>query len=72
MTEGPIERYTGNTRGSGLGYTVDNDFINSRKFGKYFDHYEGIENLFFAGQQTGYPGSVVNALGSGKHAGKVV
>lgn len=67
-----IERYTGNTGGSGLGYTVDKDFVNSRRFGKYFDHYEGLENLFFAGQQTGYPGSVVNALGSGKHAGKLV
>lgn len=67
-----IERYTGNTNGSGLGYRMDKDFINSKKFGKYFDHYEGIKNLFFAGQQTGYPGSVINALGSGKHAGKLV
>jgi phytoene dehydrogenase-like protein len=67
-----IERYTGNTNGSGLGYSLDKDFINSKKLGKYFDHYEGIKNLFFAGQQTGYPGGVVNAFGSGKHAGKSV
>lgn len=67
-----IERYTGNTHGSGLGFTMDKDFINSKKFGKYFDHYEGIDNLFFAGQQTGYPGSVMNAMGSGKHTGKLV
>jgi phytoene dehydrogenase-like protein len=67
-----IERYTGNTRGSGLGFTMDKDFINSRKFGKYFDRYEGIKNLFFAGQQTGYPGSIMNAFGSGKHAGKLI
>jgi hypothetical protein len=51
---------------------MDKDFINSRKFGKYFDLYKGIKNLFFAGQQTGYPGSIMNAFGSGKHAGKLV
>jgi phytoene dehydrogenase-like protein len=67
-----IERYTGNTNGSGLGYRMDKDFINPKKFGKYFDHYEGIKNLFFAGQQTGHPGSVINAFGSGIHAGKMV
>jgi phytoene dehydrogenase-like protein len=67
-----IERYTGNTEGSGLGFRMDEDYINSKKFGKYFDRYEGIKNLYFAGQQTGYPGGVVNALGSGKHAGKLV
>jgi phytoene dehydrogenase-like protein len=66
-----IERYTGNTDGSALGHRMDEDYINSRKFRKYFDHYEGIENLYFAGQQTGYPGGVLNALGSGKHAGKL-
>jgi phytoene dehydrogenase-like protein len=67
-----IERYTGNTGGSGLGYRLDADYINSKKFGRYFDRCEGIGNLFFAGQQTGYPGSVINAMGSGKHAGKLV
>ncbi len=67
-----IERYTGNTNGSGLGYRLDMDFINSKIMGKYFDNYEGIKNLFLAGQQTGYPGSVINAFGSGKHAGRLV
>jgi phytoene dehydrogenase-like protein len=66
-----IERYTGNTDGSGLGFRMDEDYINSRKFRNYFGRYEGIENLYFAGQQTGYPGGVLNALGSGKHAGKL-
>jgi phytoene dehydrogenase-like protein len=67
-----IERYTGNTDGSALGFRMDEDYINSRKFRKYFDHYKGIRNLYFTGQQTGYPGGVLNALGSGKHAGKLV
>jgi phytoene dehydrogenase-like protein len=46
-----IERYTGNTNGSGLGFCMDKDFINPKKFGKYFDHFEGIKNLFFAGSK---------------------
>jgi phytoene dehydrogenase-like protein len=67
-----IERYTGNTGGSALGYRMDEDYINPRKFGKYLERCEAIENLFFAGQQTGYPGGVGNALGSGKRVGKLV
>jgi len=67
-----LERYTGNTQGSCLGYRMDADALNSKKFGRYFDSYPGIANLYFAGQQTGYPGGVLNALGSGKHAGKLV
>jgi phytoene dehydrogenase-like protein len=67
-----LERYTGNTDGSCLGYRMDADFINSRKMGKYFDRINGIANLYFSGQQTGYPGGVPNALGSGRHAGELV
>jgi phytoene dehydrogenase-like protein len=67
-----LERYTGNTDGSCLGFRLDADYVNSRKFGTYFDRYPGIANLYFAGQQTGYPGGVLIALGSGKHAGKLV
>jgi phytoene dehydrogenase-like protein len=67
-----IERYTGNTGGSGLGFRIDKDYVNPKKFGRYFDRCETIENLFFAGQQTGHPGGALNALGSGKHAGKLV
>ncbi len=67
-----VERYTGNTGGSALGFRKDEDYLNSRRYGRYSDRYEGIGNLYFAGQQTGYPGGVGNALGSGKHAGKLV
>jgi phytoene dehydrogenase-like protein len=66
-----FERYTGNTSGAALGFRMDEDYLNSRKYGQYFDHIEGIENLYFAGQQAGYPGGVGNALGSGKHAGQL-
>jgi all-trans-retinol 13,14-reductase len=66
-----LERYTGNTDGSCLGFRMDADYINSRKIGQYFDRCASIANLYFAGQQTGYPGGVLNALGSGKHAGKI-
>ncbi len=67
-----LERYTGNTDGSCLGYRMDADSINSKKFGTYFDRYPRIVNLYFAGQQTGYPGGVLVSLGSGQHAGKLV
>ena len=67
-----LERYTGNTEGSCLGFRLDADYVNSRKLGKYFDRIAGITHLYFAGQQTGYPGGVINAFGSGKHAGKLV
>jgi phytoene dehydrogenase-like protein len=66
-----FERYTGNTGGSALGFRMDDDHVNSRKFREYFDHIEGIEHLYFAGQQVGYPGGVGNALGSGMHAGRL-
>jgi phytoene dehydrogenase-like protein len=67
-----IERYTGNTGGSGLGFRMDEDYINPKRFGKFFERCETIENLYFAGQQTGHPGGVLNALGSGRHAGELV
>jgi phytoene dehydrogenase-like protein len=67
-----IERYTGSTNGSALGFRMDADYLNPKTFGKYFERYPGIQNLYFAGQQTGYPGGVGNALGSGKRAGELV
>jgi phytoene dehydrogenase-like protein len=67
-----LERYTGNTEGSCLGYRMDADYINSKKFGAYFDRCPGVTHLFFAGQQTGYPGGLINAFKSGEHAGKLV
>jgi phytoene dehydrogenase-like protein len=67
-----IERYTGSTDGSGLGFRMDEDYIHPKKFGKYLERCPGIENLYFAGQQAGYPGGVGTALGSGKHAGELV
>jgi phytoene dehydrogenase-like protein len=67
-----LERYTGNTEGSCLGFRMDADYINSKKMGQYFDRYAGIANLYFAGQQTGYPGGVLIALQSGQHAGRLV
>jgi prolycopene isomerase len=66
-----IERYTGNTDGSGLGFRVDEDYIHPKGFGRYLERCPGIENLRFAGQQAGYPGGLGNALGSGKHAGEL-
>lgn len=67
-----LERYTANTGGSCLGFRMDADALNSRKRNEYFDRCPGIANLYFAGQQTGYSGGVLNALGSGKHAGTLV
>jgi phytoene dehydrogenase-like protein len=66
-----LERYTGNTEGSCLGFRMDADYVNSKKIGQYFDRYAGIANLYFAGQQTGFPGGVLIALQSGQHAGKL-
>jgi hypothetical protein len=43
-----------------------------KRMGKYLERCPGIENLYFAGQQAGYPGGVGTALGSGKHAGELV
>jgi len=67
-----LERYTGNTDGSCLGFRMDADFVNSKKIGQFYDRYPGIANLYFAGQQAGYPGGVLIALQSGQHAGKLV
>lgn len=67
-----LERYTANTGGSCLGFRMDADSLNSRKQNDYFDHCPGIANLYFAGQQTGFSGGVLNALRSGKHAGELV
>jgi all-trans-retinol 13,14-reductase len=67
-----IERYTGSTDGCGLGFRMDEDYIHPKGFGKYLERCPGIENLYFAGQQAGYPGGVGIALGSGKHAGELV
>jgi phytoene dehydrogenase-like protein len=67
-----IERYTGNTEGSGLGFRMDADYVNSRKMGQYFDRYPGIGGLHFAGQQTGYPGGALIALQTGRRAGNWV
>jgi len=66
-----LERYTGNTEGSCLGFRMDADYINSNKFGTYFKCYPKIANLYFAGQQTGYPGGVLVALQSGQLVGKL-
>lgn len=67
-----VERYTGNTDGACLGFRMDADYINSRRMGQYFDRYAGIANLYFAGQQAGYPGGVLIAMQSGQRAGKLV
>jgi all-trans-retinol 13,14-reductase len=67
-----IERYTGSTDGSGLGFRMDEDYIHPKRIGKYLERCPGIENLYLAGQQAGYPGGVGIALGSGKHAGELV
>jgi all-trans-retinol 13,14-reductase len=67
-----IERYTGSTDGSGLGFRMDEDYIHPKGMGKYLERCPGIENLYFAGQQAGYPGGVGTAFGSGKHAGELV
>jgi all-trans-retinol 13,14-reductase len=67
-----IERYTGSTDGSGLGFRMDEDYIHPKRMGKYLERCPGVENLYFAGQQAGYPGGVGTALGSGKHAGELV
>lgn len=48
------------------------DHIHPKGFGKYLERCPGIGNLYFAGQQAGYPGGVGNALGLGKHAGELV
>ncbi len=67
-----LERYTGNTHGSCLGFRMDADFIHSKKMGTYFDRCPGIAHLYLAGQQSGYPGGALIALESGRHAGKFV
>lgn len=45
-----IERYTGSTGGSGLGFRIDEDYLNSGRFGTYLDRCELIRNLYCAGQ----------------------
>jgi all-trans-retinol 13,14-reductase len=67
-----IERYTGSTDGCALGFRMDEDHIHPEGFGKYLERCPDIENLYFAGQQAGYPGGVGTALGSGKRAGELV
>jgi all-trans-retinol 13,14-reductase len=67
-----IERYTGSTDGCALGFRMDADYIHPKSMGKYLERCPGIENLYFAGQQAGYPGGVGTALGSGKHVGELV
>lgn len=65
-----LERYTGNTEGACLGFRMDADYVNSKRVGQYFDRYAGLADLYFAGQQAGYPGGVLIALQSGQRAGK--
>jgi all-trans-retinol 13,14-reductase len=67
-----IERYTGNTDGSGCGFTMDGDLLNSKKRGKYSDQYDAIKNLYFVGHQTGYRGTAGTALMSGKHIAEII
>jgi all-trans-retinol 13,14-reductase len=67
-----LERYTANMGGSCLGFRMDADALNSRERNEYFDRCPGIDGLYFAGQQTGFSGGVLSALGSGKHAGEIV
>ena len=51
---------------------MDEDYIHPKRMGKYLERCPGIENLYFAGQQAGYPGGVGITLGSGKHVGELV
>jgi phytoene dehydrogenase-like protein len=67
-----IERYTGSTGGCALGYRMDEDYIHPKTMGKYLERCPGIEKLYFAGQQAGFPGGVGTAFGSGKRAGELV
>ena len=64
-----IERYTGNTGGSAVGFTKDitESHISGGRFGVFFDHYKKIENLYFIGHQTGSSGSTMSALLSAKN-----
>jgi phytoene dehydrogenase-like protein len=67
-----IEHHTGNTDGCALGFRMDEDYIHPKRMGKYLERCPGIGNLYFAGQQAGYPGGVGTALGSGKRAWELV
>jgi hypothetical protein len=51
---------------------MDEDYIHPKRMGKYPERCPGIENLYFAGQQAGYPGGVGITLSSGKHVGELV
>ena len=46
-----IELYIGNSGNFEPDSRLDEDYINFKKFLKYFDHCKGIEDIFFAVQQ---------------------
>jgi phytoene dehydrogenase-like protein len=61
-----LERYTGNTHGSGCGFNYDGYFLSAAKMRSYFDRLNNVKNLFFIGHQTGYGGGLGTAVGSAK------
>lgn len=67
-----IERFTGSRFGCACGFTMDGDTVNPRARGKFFDRLPGIANLYFCGQQTGWPGAGGSALSSGMHMADII
>jgi phytoene dehydrogenase-like protein len=61
-----LERYTGNTHGSGCGFNYDGYFLSAPRMRSYYDHMSNIDKLFFIGHQAGYGGGLGTALGSAK------
>jgi phytoene dehydrogenase-like protein len=61
-----LERYTGNTHGSGCGFNYDGYFLSAPKMRSYCDRLSNVKNLFFIGHQTGYGGGLGTAMGSAK------
>jgi phytoene dehydrogenase-like protein len=51
---------------------MDDDTMNPRARGKFFDRLPGISNLYFCGQQTGWPGAAGSALSSGVHMADLI
>jgi phytoene dehydrogenase-like protein len=61
-----LERYTGNTQGSGCGFNYDGYFLSAPKMRSYCNRLSNVKNLFFIGHQTGYGGGLGTAMGSAK------
>ena len=69
-----IERFTGNTDGSSIGFTWDRDrtFVRGDMPGKYFNRYKGIDNLFLIGHQTVFGGGIPGAMITGNEIYKKI